>query len=237
MNGEQVINNFDQWYPVTLDNFDKQIKLHTSDSVYVFRAEYEKGYTYVTRNIGIWCFVVVFDDLAKAESYKKEHDIDVELVKTAAIDVINEFRSWYFNNVPIFLSALENYMCTSIVTHIDGPLYPSCTSLILVAVNVKAWSEGRLVCLSKNIDNMNAVISASNQYDMIVEVAEHENWNVMQYALAYLPLQVLMNDYDHILIKKNVYELKVAAALSAQSLSLMSEEYIESLKTGENDAL
>jgi hypothetical protein len=139
--------------------------------------------------------------------------------------------------VPIFLSALENYMCTSIVTHIDGPLYPSCTSLILVAVNVKAWSEGRLVCLSKNIDNMNAVISASNQYDMIVEVAEHENWNVMQYALAYLPLQVLMNDYDHILIKKNVYELKVAAALSAQSLSLMSEEYIESLKTGENDAL
>jgi hypothetical protein len=72
---------------------------------------------------------------------------------------------------------------------------------------------------------------------MIVEVAEHENWNVMQYALAYLPLQVLMNDYDHILIKKNVYELKVAAALSAQSLSLMSEEYIDSLKTGENDAL
>lgn len=240
MNSESV-DRFTALFPVPLNKYDYALPLFSYDKVYICRSITDEKTTFLTCDIGMWSFISVFTN--KDDAQKHIDSCNVSNLTPDAVSVyelLHTFRSWSLDGELIFVGSTKDYLPSNIQTHYGGPLYPSTSLMVLVAIDTVAWSKRELKLLTcTHSDVQDAVYVADSLFSLIAQISNEQTYakDKGSYLLAYIPIQTICSKYKGVLFESSYYDLETFLSLTSHSLSLMSDEFITQIKEGKENVI
>lgn len=240
MNSEPV-DRFTALFPVPLNKYDYALPLFSYDKVYICRHITDEKTTFLTCDIGMWSFISVFTSKDDAQKHIDSCGIDNLTPDAVSVyELLHTFRSWSLDGELIFVGSTKDYLPSNIQTHYGGPLYPSTSLMVLVAIDTVAWSRRELKLLTcTHSDVQDAVYVADSLFSLIAQISNEQTYakDKGSYLLAYIPIQTICSKYKGVLFENSYYDLETFLSLTSHSLSLMSDEFIAQIKEGKEDVV
>ena len=237
----EYVDRFSALFPVSLDKYDYVLPLFSYDKVYICRQITESKTTFLTCDIGMWSFISVFTNQDDARKHIETCNIEGLTPDSISVyELLHTFRSWSLDGELLFVGSTKDYLPSNIQTHYGGPLYPSTSLMVLVAIDTAAWSRRELKLLTcTHSDVQNAVYVADSLFSLISQIAHEQSYvtDKGSYLLAYIPIQTIAAKYKGVLFDNSYYDLETFLSLTAHSLSLMSDDFIAQIKEGKEDVV
>lgn len=237
---DTTVDRFKGLFPVEPDNFDVQLDYPSTHKLWAIRATTDESYTYLTNNLGVWKFAII--GTTKELLLQNAHTEIPENMAPEEVSVrelLHHFRSWNLDGVYKFIAASSDYLCTEMYADRPDALYPYGEQLILCTVSVSDFMNNNLVCITSTIENVDCIVISDNCLELIGQISKIQEYvdNPWKYLWAWLPLSFILKKYDYAVSNNIVYDLRIPYALSKRALTVISDETIEKINTGELDVI
>lgn len=230
------MTKFDDLFPVEIEYYDYVLPMYSFDVLWAYIASDPDQYTFLTKTNKMWSFCVTAtteDELMNIIGDAKSDDF--KAVPVSVKSLTNTFRTIELNGQKMFIKGGVDFVCTSLQTHSNGPLYPSTDILCLVLLRANTSTVTNPDAFTITSEGKECVLIHDDPHALFLITNIHNAWKNPNEALylSYVPMQVLADKYEYAMYETSVYNLKKAIALSASSLRIMSDEYKQKINNGE----